>query len=133
MTIVRLAFFALLCAASAFAADLTGTWTATFTIPAAAGRGGRGPAGPVPFIVHIKQTGDMITGYMDGIGGNAVVPFENAKVVDANTISYEALRGNARFNYTATLDGEKLNFKILRADGTEQLITTTATRLTPVY
>ena len=75
----------------------------------------------------------MITGYMDGIGGGAVVQIENAKVVDANTISYEALRGNARFNYTATLDGDKLNFKILRADGTEQLLTTTATKLTPVF
>jgi len=133
MKIIRIAFFAALCAATAFAADFTGTWTATITIPAAAARGGRGPAGPVPFIVHIKQTGDMITGYMDGIGGNPAVQFENARVVDANTISYEGLRGGARFNYTATLDGDKLNFRILRADGTEQLLTTTATRLTPVY
>ncbi len=56
MKIVRIAFFAALCAATAFAADFTGTWTATITIPAAAARGGRGPAGPVPFIVHIKPT-----------------------------------------------------------------------------
>ena len=40
MKIVRIAFFAVLCAASAFAADFTGTWTATITIPPAAARGG---------------------------------------------------------------------------------------------
>ena len=150
MKLVRVLFAGALCTLSLFGADFTGTWVGVVkpgAPPAGAppannaGRaggnnGGRGNnAGPLPFIVHIKQDGDTITGKMDGIGGAPDVEIVNGKV-NGNVITYDGIRQinnqDVKFNYIGTLNGDVLDFQILRAAGGNPLASST-TRLTPAF
>jgi hypothetical protein len=127
MKIRRLAVASVLFTASLLAADFTGTWTGVVNA-------GNGPA-PLPFVVHIKQDGDTISGRMDGIGGSPDVEIHNGKV-NGNTITFEGVRQinnqDVKFNYIGTLNGDKLDFQILRAAGGNPLASST-TRLTPAF
>lgn len=95
-----------------------------------------GPPAPLPFIVHMKQEGDSITGRMDGIGGTLDAEILNGKV-SGDTITYEGVRQinnmDIKFNYTATLSGGTLEFKIVRADGGGAPLSSSTTRLTPAF
>jgi hypothetical protein len=118
----------------AFAADLTGTWVGIVRAAAPGGQAPGGGQGPLPFIVHISQKGDAATGSMDGIGGAPNVEIQNGKV-DGNVLTFVGVRKinnmDVTFNYTATLNGESLEFKIERA-GAAALASTT-TRLTTAF
>jgi hypothetical protein len=115
--------FSTLFAAFLFAADLTGTWTGVVKL---------GNGTELPFIVHMQQQGDAITGKMDGIGGTPDVEIQNGKV-SGDTVTYEGIRKinnmDVKFTYRATLIGEKLEFKILRADGAGMPLASSTTRL----
>jgi hypothetical protein len=91
-----------------------------------------GNGNDLPFIVHLKQQGDTITGKMDGIGGAPDVEIQNGKV-SGGTVTYEGVRKinntDVKFTYTATLTGEKLEFKILRTDGAGMPLASSTTRL----
>ena len=139
MKLIRFAFAAALCSASVFAADFTGTWVGTVRAATpggqAPGQGGRGQnAGPLPFIVHLKQTGEVVIGSMDGIGGAPDVEIQNAKI-DGNVLTYVGVRKinnqDVKFNYTATLSGDTLEVKIEREGGNP--LASTTTRLTPAF
>ncbi len=123
MKLLRIAFFSTLFTASLLAADLTGTWTGVVKL---------GNGNDLPFIVHLKQQGDTITGKMDGIGGAPDVEIQNGKV-SGGTVTYEGVRKinntDVKFTYTATLTGEKLEFKILRTDGAGMPLASSTTRL----
>ncbi len=136
MNLVRILFAGALLAASTFAADFTGTWTGVVNLPAGNNAKKGGPPAPLPFIVHMKQEGGAITGKMDGIGGAPDVEIQNGKV-DGNTVTFEGVRKinnmDVKFNYTATLDGETLEFKIVRADGSGAPLASSTRRLTPAF
>ena len=121
--LLRLLFFSTLFAASLFAADLTGTWTGVVKL---------GNGNELPFIVHMKQQGETITGKMDGIGGAPDVEIQSGKI-SGDTVTYVGIRKinsvDVKFTYTATLTGEKLDFKILRADGSGMPLASSTTRL----
>lgn len=118
--------------ATMFGADLTGTWTGVVNLP---NNGKKGAQAPLPFIVHIKQDGNAVTGKMDGIAGAPDVEIQNGKV-DGNTLTYEGMRKinnmDVKFLYTGTLSGEMLEIKIVRADGNGAPLSSSTTRLTTV-
>ena len=117
---------------SAFAADLTGTWVGTVRAGAPGVQAPSANGGPLPFIVHITQKGDVVTGVMDGIGGTPNVEIQNGKVT-GDVLTYVGIRKinnmDVKFNYTATFTGDKLEFKIER-EGANAPLASTTTRLT---
>jgi len=117
-----------------FAQSLTGTWVG---VVRAATEGGQAPSangGPLPFIVHINQMGDAVRGTMDGIGGAPDVEIQRA-AVNGNVLEYVGVRQingqDVTFNYTATLDGDTLEFRIEREGGAP--LASTTTRLTTAF
>lgn len=128
-------FFAILAltlsATSAFAADLTGTWVGVVRAATPGGQAPQANGGPLPFIVHLVQKGDGVTGVMDGIGGTPNVTIQEGKVT-GDVLTYVGVRQinnmDVKFRYTATLMGDKLEFRIER-DNAPALASTT-TRLT---
>ena len=73
------------------APSLTGTWVG---VVRAATPGGQAPSangGPLPFIVHINQTGDTVKGTIDGIGGGPNVDITDGKVA-GNVLTFVGLR-----------------------------------------
>ena len=116
------------------APSLTGTWVG---VVRAATPGGQAPSangGPLPFIVHINQTGETVTGTIDGIGGGPNVDITDGKVA-GNVLTFVGIREingqDVKFTYTGTLTGDKLEFRIER-DGANPLASTT-TRLTTAF
>ena len=130
----KLVIAASLCGVSMFAADMTGTWGGVVNLPQNPNAKG-GPQAPLPFVVHIKQDGNTIAGKMDGIAGAPDVEIQNGKV-DGNALTYEGVRkinnADVKFLYTGTLSGEKLDIKIVRADGNGAPLSSSTTRLTTV-
>lgn len=135
MSLFRVAVVCALSAATIFAADFTGTWTGVVNLPQNPNAKG-GPQAPLPFIVHIKQDGGTLSGKMDGIAGAPDVEIQNGKV-DGNNLTYEGVRkinnADVKFLYTGTLSGDKLDIKIVRADGNGAPLSSSTTRLTSVY
>jgi hypothetical protein len=107
------AAFALAAASPAFAAEAgaAGTWKGEVKLPT-------GQA--LPFVVHLKQSGDAITGTMDGIGGAPDVTIEDGKIA-GDTITFHGTRQNnngaVKFSYTGKLAGDAIDFDIVRQDG----------------
>ena len=123
-----------LLAAPAFAADFAGTWVGVVRAAAPGGQAPSANGGPLPFIVHIKQDGDAVTGTMDGIGGAPDVQIQKGKV-DGNVLKYVGVRQinnqDVTFSYTATLTGDKLEVRIEREGGAP--LASTTTRLTTAF
>lgn len=120
--------------AAAQSNNFTGTWVG---VVRAAEPGGQAPSqngGPLPFIVQMIQQGDTVKGELAGIGGGADVPIQEAKI-EGNRLTFVGVRQiqnqDVTFRYTATLDGDKLEFRIER-DGAAPLASTT-TRLTTAW
>lgn len=116
---------------NAFAADLTGTWVGTVRSFTPGGQAPAANGGPLPFIMHLTQKDNVVTGVLDGIGGTPNVTIQEGKV-DGDVLTFVGIRQinnmDARFTYTATLTGDKLEVKIERM-GANTLASTT-TRLT---
>ena len=111
MKIIRLLSAGALLAISLFAADLSGTWTGEVKLPTGQG---------LPFVAHIKQDGNKVTGKLDGINGAPDVEILNGKI-EGDTITFQGVRkinnADVKFNYTAKPVGDTLEFKILREEG----------------
>ncbi len=124
MKILRVLFAGALFSLSLFAADVNGTWVGVVKI---------GNAQQLPFVVHIKQAGDKITGKMDGINLAPDVEIVDGQV-NGDTVTYKGVRkinnADVTFNYTATLSGDTLTFKIVRADGAGMPLSSETKKLT---
>jgi phage tail sheath gpL-like len=112
MKFIRVLIAGTLCSLSLFAADVSGTWTGVVKL----GNTGQ----ELPFVVQMTQKGDTITGRLDGINGAPDVEILNGKI-SGNTITFDGVRklgqADVKFNYTGTVSGDTIDFKILRADG----------------
>ena len=112
MKFIRILIAATVCSLSLFAADVGGTWTGVVKL----GNTGQ----ELPFVVQMTQNGDTITGRLDGINGAPDVEILNGKI-SGNTITFEGVRklgqADVKFNYTGTVAGDTIDFRILRADG----------------
>jgi hypothetical protein len=94
-----------LLAVGAFAADVTGKWSAE--VP---GRGGQTRTQNMEF----KADGATLTGSMEGMNGNAT-PISEGKV-DGSTITFKVVRemnGNTMKSvYVGTMAGDEIKFKM---------------------
>ena len=109
---LRFALFTLALAVSAFAADVTGKWTAEVK-----GRGGQ----TREVTMNFKVDGSTLTGTISGPGGDIAI--KDGKVAD-DTITFNVTRefqGNSmKINYTGKVDGTTINFKSEREGGQGQ-------------
>jgi hypothetical protein len=118
-------------ALAAQALDVQGTWVGVVNLPGNAAN----PAGQkLPFIAHLTQKDDMVTGLLDGIRGTPDVTISNGKV-SGSTLTFNGVRKIAgqdvTFSYTVTgTDSGGLHFAI-NAEGQAPLESIT-TRLTNV-
>lgn len=119
------------------AADVTGTYVGVVNLPANpnASQNTAPPAAPLPFIAHLKQDSDKITGSLDGINGAPNVAIING-TIRGDTITFSGVRQIAgidvKFNYTATVMGTAIDFKIVRDDSKGAPLQSHTTRLTTV-
>ncbi len=113
------------------ALDVQGTWVGVVSLPA-------NPANPngqkLPFIAHLVQKDDVVTGVLDGIGGAPDVPVTNGRI-NGNTLTFNGVRKingqDVTFTYTVVAtDGGGLHFAITR-EGAAPLESNT-TRLSTV-
>lgn len=106
---IRLLALSCLLGLTAFAADVTGKWTAEMP-----GRGGN----TMTTTITLKADGSSLTGTMSGRNGDTEIT--NGKV-DGDTIKFDVVRefqGNSvTLHYTGTLSGDNINFKVEREGG----------------
>jgi hypothetical protein len=111
--------------------DVQGTWVGVVNLPGNAAN----PAGQkLPFIAHLTQKDDLVTGLLDGIRGTPDVTISNARI-NGSTLTFNGIRKIAgqdvTFTYTVTpTDNGGLRFAI-NAEGQPPLESNT-TRLTNV-
>ncbi len=108
---------------AAFAADVTGNWTAEMP-----GRGGN----TMTSTFKLKADGNNLTGTVaGGRGGEAQIT--NGKI-DGDNISFDVTReganGSMTLHYTGTVSGDTINFKMMRQGGEGQAREFTAKRST---
>ena len=101
--------FFLIGVSSAFAADVTGKWTAE--VP---GRGGQ----TREVTMNLKASGDALTGTMSGPQGD--IEISDGKV-SGDEISFNVTRefqGNSmKMHYTGKVDGDQIKFSVTREGG----------------
>ena len=118
---IRLALLSCLLVIAAFAADVSGKWTAE--VP---GRGGN----TMTQTFTLKADGGTLTGTVSG-GRGGDVSITNGKV-DGDTISFDVTRemqGNSMtMHYTGKVSGDQINFKAERQGGEGQAREFTAKR-----
>lgn len=118
---IRLALLSCALAVAAFAADVSGKWTAE--VP---GRGGNTMTQTFTF----KVDGSALTGTVAG-GRGGDVSITNGKV-DGDNISFDVVRemqGNSMtFHYTGKVSGDELKLKMEREGGNGQAREFTAKR-----
>ncbi len=117
---IRLLVLSCALAAAAFAADVSGKWTAE--MPARPGGGGGNGGGrggqAMTQTITLKADGDALTGSVSGRNGDT--PISNGKI-DGDTIKFDVVRefnGNSMtMHYTGTISGDQINFKMEREGG----------------
>jgi hypothetical protein len=111
--------------------DVQGTWVGVVNLPGNANN----PAGQkLPFVAHLTQKDDLVTGLLDGIRGTADVQISDGKI-SGNILTFNGVRKingqDVTFTYTVTAtDSGGLRFAIA-AQGQPALESIT-TRLTNV-
>jgi len=112
---LRLALLSCLLAAAAFAADVSGKWTAEMQ-----GRDGQ----TMTSTFNLKADGATLTGTVSGRMGET--PITNGKI-DGDTISFDVVReynGNSfTLHYTGTLSTDTIKFKVDGGRGPAREIT----------
>ena len=103
---------ALAAGSAALAADATGKWSGEVKLPTGQS---------LPFVAHLKQQGDVVTGRLEGINGAPDVQITDGKV-SGDTVTFSGVRQiqnePVKFNYIAKPMGANgLHFQILRDDG----------------
>ena len=124
---IRLIVLSCALVAAAFAADVSGKWTAE--MPArGGGNGGRGGQAMTQTIT-LKADGDALTGSISGRMGETQI--SNGKI-DGDTVKFDVVRefnGNSMtMHYTGTVSGDQINFKVMREGGEGQAREFTAKR-----
>jgi hypothetical protein len=106
---ISLTLLSALLAVSAFAADVTGKWTAE--VP---GRGGQ----TREVTMNLKAAGDTLTGTMSGMQGD--IEIADGKV-NGDEISFNVVRefnGNTiKMHYTGKVAGDSIKFTVTREGG----------------
>ena len=106
---IRMTLLTCLLAAVTWAADVTGKWNAQ--VP---GRDGN----TRDIVISLKADGDKLTGTMGGPRGDTEI--SNGKI-DGEQISFTVVRefqGNqVKVNYTGTISGAEIRFKMQREGG----------------
>jgi hypothetical protein len=100
--------------------NVNGTWVGVVNLP---------NGQKLPFVAHLKQQGESVSGVLDGINGAPDVPIQQGMISDG-TLTFTGVRvinnQNVTFNYTVTSTGAGgLHFKIARAAGGQALESTT--------
>lgn len=102
---LRITLLTALLAVGAFAADVTGKWSAE--VP---GRGGQARTQNMEF----KADGATLTGSMEGMNGNST-PITDGKI-DGDTVTFKVVRemnGNTMKSvYVGTVAGDEIKFKM---------------------
>jgi hypothetical protein len=110
-------------AATAWAADATGTWKGDVKLP-------NGQL--LPFVAHLKQQKSVITGTLDGINGGPDVTVMEGKIAH-DVITFWGVRkingADVKFNYSGKLSGDSLDITIARADGSSPPLETLTKRV----
>ena len=117
---IRLLALSCALAAGAFAADVSGKWTAE--VP---GRGGQA----MTQTITLKADGEALTGSVSGRNGDTQI--SNGKI-DGDTVKFDVVRefnGNSMtMHYNGTVSGDQINFKVMREGGEGQAREFTAKR-----
>lgn len=117
---IRLALLSCLLAVAAYAADVTGKWTAEMP-----GRGGQ----TMTSTMNLKADGSALTGTVSGRNGD--IEIKNGKV-DGDNISFDVTRetpnGSFTMHYTGVVSGDEIKFKVQREGGEGQAREFTAKR-----
>ena len=117
---IRLLALSCLLAVAAFAADVTGKWTAEMP-----GRGGN----TMTTTITLKADGSDLSGTVSGRNGDTAIT--NGKV-DGDNIKFDVVRefqGNSvTLHYTGQVSGDTINFKVQREGGEGQAREFTAKR-----
>ena len=117
---IRYLLLSCLLAVAALAADVTGKWTAEMP-----GRGGR----TQQMTINLKADGATLTGSMVNPRGETQI--SNGKI-DGDTVTFSVVRefqGNSmKMNYTGTVSGDTIQFKVQRDGGEGQAREYTAKR-----
>jgi hypothetical protein len=119
---IRIALLSCVLAAAAFAADVSGKWTADMP-----GRGGNTTTSTFTF----KADGNTLTGSVSNPRGSTDIA--NGKI-DGDNISFDVTRdtpnGSMTMHYTGTVSGDEIKFKVMREGGEGQAREFTAKRST---
>lgn len=117
---IRYVLLSCLLAAAAFAADVSGKWTAEMP-----GRGGQTQA----VTINLKADGATLTGTVAGTRGQTEI--SDGKV-DGDSVMFSVVRefqGNTmKMNYTGKVSGDTIQFKVQREGGEGQAREFTAKR-----
>ena len=90
-----------LCAASALAADVTGTWTGEMNSP---------DGNSMSITFHFKQDGTKLTGSVDGPGGNTI-EFKDGKVDGDHlsfVVTFDAGGNDMKITHEGTIKGDEI-------------------------
>lgn len=117
---------ALAAGSAALAADATGKWSGDVKLPTGQS---------LPFVAHLKQQGETVTGRLEGIGGAPDVQIMDGKVA-GDTVTFSGVRqiqgAPVKFNYIAKPMGPNgLHFQILRDDGKAAPLESHTTKVGP--
>jgi len=117
---------ALAAGSAALAADATGKWSGEVKLPTGQS---------LPFVAHLKQQGDVVTGRLEGINGAPDVQITDGKVA-GDTVTFSGVRqiqnGSVKFNYIAKPMGANgMHFQILRDDGKAAPLESHTTKVGP--
>lgn len=116
---MKIRLFVLSCAlvTAAFAADVSGKWTAEMPARGGGNGGGRGGQAMTQTIT-LKADGDTLTGSISGRMGETQI--SNGKI-DGDTVKFDVVRefnGNSMtMHYTGAISGDQINFKVQREGG----------------
>ena len=109
---IRIALLSCVLAMAAFAADVSGKWTADMP-----GRGGQ----TMTSTFNLKVDGSTLTGSVTGRNGDTEI--SNGKV-DGDAVSFDVVRefnGNSvTMHYTGKISGDEIKFKVERQGGEGQ-------------
>jgi len=94
---------------TAFAADLTGKWTATMTTP---------DGNTIPINYTLKQEGTKLTGTSEGPGG--AIEIKDGKVEGDKVsfyITFEGGNGAMKISHSGTINGDEITLKFSMEGG----------------
>ena len=93
-------------AASAAAANVTGTWSGNM----------QGPNGDMTISFHFKQDGAKLTGTVDSPMGGDPMEIQNGKI-DGDKVSWETSFNGMTIQHEGTVNGDEMKIHVKASDG----------------